>query len=104
MRNTADIARAHGDHDVAARITPCRASPSSSTFSTNIGSTWPRERTTRQMARPSRAADGCLTGRVNLGHQQYIGLRQHATEVIDEVAGAGITVRLEGQYQAAVPG
>src|SRR5207253_84642 len=55
-----------------------------------------------------RAADGAAVGagdrglarRVHLGHGQRVRPREHLAEIVDQVAGAGVAVRLEGEQHA----
>ena len=42
------------------------------------------------------AGDGRLTGRVDVGDEQHVGLVEGAGEVVEQVARPAVTVRLEG--------
>src|SRR5579864_1236071 len=46
------------------------------------------------------AGDGRLARGVDLGHAQRIGPRQRLAEIVDEIAGAGVAMRLEHEQYA----
>ena len=49
---------------------------------------------------PVGAGDGRLAGRVDLEHQQHVDVAERRGEVLEEVAGARVAMRLERQHQA----
>jgi hypothetical protein len=46
------------------------------------------------------AADRLLAGGIDLGHEQHVDRRQHLGEVVQQVAGARVAVRLEREHDA----
>ena len=77
------------------------ASSSVSTFSTNTGSTLPRVRIARQIARPSAAGDRRLARGVHLRHEQHVAGRRARGEVVEQIARARVAMRLEREHDAA---
>lgn len=51
---------------------------------------------------PVGAGDRCLARRVDLAEQQHVDLGEHPGEILEQVAGPGIAVRLKGDHQAAL--
>ena len=47
------------------------------------------------------AGNGGFTGRIHLGHQHPVGDRQHFGEIVEQIAGAGVAMRLKHRHQAA---
>jgi len=45
---------------------------------------------------------GGLTGGVHLSHQQRIRLGQRFAEVVDQIVGARVAMRLEGEHEPPV--
>ena len=92
---------------IVSTTSPSRAMPastcgSSSSDSSSTGSTAPRD-AHRAAERPAvGAGDRRLARRIDLGDQQRVGRRQHLREVVEQVAGARVAVRLEHQHQAAL--
>src|SRR5690606_23305710 len=46
--------------------------------------------------------NGRLSCGVDLGQYECVDLRQHCGEIVEQVAGAAVPVRLEGHHQATV--
>ena len=75
------------------------ASGTSATSSTNTGSTWPRD-TQRARQRASVGGDDRrLAGGIDLREEQRVDRRQHADEILEQVARARVAMRLEGEHQ-----
>ncbi len=79
---------------------PASASGSSSSDVSSTGSTRPRVRIARQSALPSAPGIGRFAGRVHLGHDERVGIREHLRELVEQVARARVAVRLEDQHDA----
>ena len=97
----ADRARAHRHHDVAVAHDGDGASAASRrSSSTKTGSTLPATRTARASARPSAATIGASPAGIDVGQHQHVDGRQHAHEILEQVARARVAMRLEREHEA----
>ena len=91
---------------IVSTTSPSRAMPrsvagTSAMSSTNTGSTLPA---TRKRARQRAAVgrdDRRFARRIDLGQHQRVGGRQHAHEILEQVARARVAMRLEREHEAA---
>ncbi len=103
-RDGADVAGAHRQHHDRRHAAPrARIRPSSSTLSTKIGSTTPRLRTARQIARPSAPAIGASPGGIDLGDQQHVAFAQACGRSHPTDRGCGCSDAAETPAPAAAP-
>ncbi len=99
VRHRADAARTHGQHDVAVGddARERRRQLAHVLDEYRLEPAAPAHRAADRA--PVGIRDRLLARRVDLGHEQRVGRRQRAAEVVDQVACARVAVRLEREHQ-----